>query len=143
MKSCSILLGRPRHGWLPFEIKVGEYSLSDEASDLGLNLIDQFVTMLDNVRVNREAECYFYLEPSAYFLRLEPGMDKISLIIQFIDDFDTSDDPKRETLFHASIDKRQFETAVTEVLKRFRQYEFGGDDWPLPKNWDRLERLQY
>ena len=141
MKSFNIFLGRPRYGWLLFEIKVGEYSFQNEASDLGLNVIDQFVSMLDNVKINREAECYFYLEPSSYFLRLEPCMDTMSLIIQFVDDFEACDDLKRETLFHASIDRRQFETAITEVLKAFRQYEFEDDDWPLPENWDRLERL--
>jgi hypothetical protein len=142
MESFSIFLGRPRHGWLPFEIKVGEYSVSDEASDLGLNVIDQLVSMLDNVKINREAECYFYLEPSAYFLKLEPCMDATTLTIQFVDNFDESEDPKRVTLVHASIDRRQLQSAITEVLKGFRQYEFEDYDWPLPENWHRLEGLR-
>lgn len=142
MESFSIFLGRPRHGWLPFDIKLGEYSVSDKASDLGLNVIDQLVSMLDNVMINREAECYFYLEPSAYFLKLEPCMDAMKLTIQFVDNFDESEVPKRVTLVHASIDRRQLQNAITEVLKGFRQNEFEDYDWPLPENWDRLEGLR-
>ena len=138
MESFILILGKPRQGWLPFEIKVGAYSVSNEASDLGLNLIDQLVIMLDNVKANREAECYFYLEPSAYFLKFEPCMDAMTMTIQFVDNIDESEDPKRVTLVHASIDRRQLQSAITEVLKGFRQYEFEDDDWPLPENWDRL-----
>ena len=141
MKSVNIILETPRHGWLPFTVKVGEYSISNEASDLGLNVIDQFVAMLDRLETKQTAECYFYLEPSAYVLRLDPGVDDLSLIVEFVEDFDTSDEAKRVILYQAPIDSREFKTVIIEALKAFRHYEFANDDWPLPENWERLEKL--
>ena len=143
MQPFSINLGTPRHGWLPFTIKVGDYSLSGEASDLGLNVIDQLISMVGNLVNNKAAECYFYLEPAAYFLKLEPTEDTTMLKIQFVDDFDTSDNQGAETLNRTKIDSDELCKALIDALKGFRKNELADDDWPITDNWDLLNGLEY
>ena len=141
MLSVNITLGSPRNGWLPFNIKVGDYSLSDEASDLGQNVIDQLIDMVINLRSNQAAECYFYLEPCAYFLKAEPNTDTTLLKVQFVDDFDSKDNDTPETLHRAQVNTHEFTNALIEALRGFRQHKFGDDDWPPPEKSDFLNTL--
>ena len=141
MQSVKFQLGKPHHGWLPFDINFGNFSFSDEASDLGLNAIDQLIDMVSNLKAKQESECYFYLEPGVYFLKTRPNESTTILKVQFLDDFDLDKNQIPKTLFESEFNTNELTNALIEALIVFRQMEYQESDWPKPEKSEILNSL--
>ena len=133
MQSVSLILGKPIAGWLPVDIEAGDFNLSLEASDLGLKVIDQLIDVVNSLQLNQASECYFYLEPSAYLLKLRPDADIAILQIEYTEDFDIKEDQIYELLFQCEINPAEFATSLSKILHGFLSSDYPESDWPTPK----------
>ncbi|RYE54198.1 MAG: hypothetical protein EOP48_12815 [Sphingobacteriales bacterium] len=141
MQSISVTFGRPRVGWLPVQIKSHDFQLSFDASDLGLNVIDQLTDMLEQLDLGRGSECYFYLEPGAYLLNIEPASDSAILQIQFVEDFNNRDISTPKTKFQIEINLMEFRMSLRNALRSFQNFVYGEEDWPTPEKTTLLFKL--
>ena len=141
MQSVSLILGRPSVGWLPVEIKVNGFHLSFDASDLGLNVIDQLTEMVMQLDDGRASQCYFYLEPGAYILNVEPGSNHVILQIQFVEDFNHQDISTPETKFQSEITLSEFRISLRNALRAFQDFNYETEDWPAPEKSALLSQL--
>ncbi|HYH15092.1 MAG TPA: hypothetical protein VD794_07730 [Flavisolibacter sp.] len=141
MQSVNINLGKPNVGWLPIDILASDFKLSFEASDLGLNVLDQLADMVIGLDNNRAAECYFYLEPGAYVLKTKPSSDIVDLQIEFTEDFDMKDDQVFEPVFHAEVNASEFRKSLINTLQVFLNIDYPESDWPSPEKSTILKQL--
>lgn len=141
MQSVSLRLGRPSVGWLPVEIKANDFHLSFDASDLGLNVIDQLADMVSQLDGRKAAQCYFYLEPGAYLLTVEPVSKFAVLQIQFVEDFNNQDISSPETKFQKEIDLTEFRLTIRNALRAFQYFDYEEQDWPKPENSALINQL--
>ncbi|RYE38965.1 MAG: hypothetical protein EOP48_26350 [Sphingobacteriales bacterium] len=141
MQSSILILGKPSVGWLPVEIRVNDFHLSFDASDLGLNVIDQLAEMLTRLDVGQASQCYFYLEPGAYILNVEPVSNRAVLRIEFVEDFNNQDISSPETKFKSEINLIEFRTSIRNALRAFRDFDYEMEDWPTPEKNALLSQL--
>ena len=141
MQSTSLILSKPSAGWLPVEIKVNGFQLTLDASDLGVNVIDQLAEMVAQLAEGKAAQCYFYLEPEAYILKVEPILNLAVLQIQFVEDFNNQDISTTETKLQTEINLSQFQTSLRNALRSFLDFKYGSEDWPAPEKNALLSRI--
>ena len=141
MQSVSLKLGRPSAGWLPIEIKIGDFDCSFEASDLGLNIIDQMVDMVSNLNTGKNSQCYFYLEPGAYIMDVELKSDVAILQMQFVEDFNHQDISVSETQFRGEVSQTAFRTSLLSALQAFDNFNYEVTDWPIPEKSILLKQI--
>lgn len=130
MQSVKLILGKPKAGWLPVGIYTDNYKLSIEASDLGYNVIDQLIDLLLKLENTEDAECYFYLEPSAYILKVKPVSDFSTLQIQYLEDFDSKENQNNQIMFHCIVSSSDFKKSIIDTLKNFLHTDYSETDWP-------------
>jgi hypothetical protein len=70
-----IELGEPRHGWLPITVKLGEYELSERASHVLNDPVEELIDWGAFVRdgVSGFRRVCLWLEPAAYALDVRPA----------------------------------------------------------------------
>jgi hypothetical protein len=141
MQLVSLILGKPNVGWLPVEIRVNDFQLSFDASDLGLNVIDQLVEMIKQLDDGQASRCYFYLEPGAYILNVEPASNHAALQIQFVEDFNHRDISTPDIKFQNEINLSDFRISLRNALRAFHGFDYETEDWPLPKKSALLSQL--
>jgi len=141
MQKTVFTFGRPISGWLPVKIKVNDFQLEFEVSDLGLNVIDQLAEMVLKLESNLNSQCYFYLEPAAYVVVVEPEFEIALLRIKFVSEFDNEDISETKILLEQRIDLSIFKMSVIKALRDFQNLEYEQDDWPLPKDPEQLHRV--
>jgi hypothetical protein len=141
MQSVSLTLGVPFVGWLPVEIKAHDFQLSCDASDLGLNVIDQLALMTKQLDDGQSSECYFYLEPGAYILTVDVVSNIALMQIQFVEDFNNQDISDPETKYKNEIDLVEFRKSLRNALRNFKDFEYGDENWPAPENYSLLDQL--
>lgn len=141
MESLNIILGKPSAGWLPVDISATGFDLSFEASDLGLNVIDQLVDVAVKLGNKQAVECYFYLEPEAYTLKFRPASNTIDFQIEFTEDFDLKDDPISKIIFYSKINCSEFRKSLIGSLRMFQDINYSEKDWPSPKKTTLLKQL--
>ncbi len=140
-QSVSITLKTPKFGWLPVEIITSDFNLSFEASDLGLNVIDQLTDMVISISNNQASKCYFYLEPSAYLISLSSFPDKAILQISFLEDFDDNENHISEKVYECEINPSEFRASIITALQDFLSFDYSIDDWPEPEKKELLNNL--
>ena len=141
MQSVILKLDKPSVGWLPVEIKGGDFCLSFDSSDIGLNVIDQIAEMIMQLDKGQPSHCYFYLEPGAYLLDVEPISDLAFLKIQFVEDFNHQDISTPTTKFNNEINLSEFRTSLLNALRDFIGFDYEAEDWPIPEKTVLLGQL--
>jgi hypothetical protein len=120
---------------------VNDFHLEFEASDLGLNVIDQLAEMVLKLESGLKSQCYFYLEPAAYVVVVEPKFEIVLLRIEFVSEFDNDDISETKILLEQEIDLSIFRVSLIKALQDFQNLAYEQNDWPLPKNPGQLHRV--
>jgi hypothetical protein len=76
-----LVFGQPEHGWLPLTLRVDEFELALDVSDVPINPLDELCNSLCLVLKGGEASVWWHLEPAWYQFHLEPKLSEVVLSI--------------------------------------------------------------
>lgn len=89
-EKLKIEFGQPEHGWLPVNLRHGDFELKFEASDVPINPIDQLISGIRQITKGISTEVWWHLEPAGYYFDFDKTGDKYNLRIAFAKN-DTAD----------------------------------------------------
>jgi hypothetical protein len=78
-----IEFGQPEHGWLPVNLRHGDFELQFMASDVPINPIDLLTSAIREITKGITTEVWWHLEPEGYYFDFEKDGDEYKLKISF------------------------------------------------------------
>jgi hypothetical protein len=82
-EKLKIEFGQPEHGWLPVDMRHGDFELNFEASDVPINPIDQLISGIRQITKGISTEVWWHLEPAGYYFDFDIKGDEYNLRISF------------------------------------------------------------
>lgn len=141
-KSISITFGTPKHGWLPVDLYYGDYSISFEASDVLNNPVNELCETILSLQNNKAGEIIWWLEPGAYFFRIEKKELNFILIISETHDLHSDNgEVERKLITTITGDYKQIVVPLKSAIKRFCAQIYEEKHWPYSCDKNKLNRL--
>jgi hypothetical protein len=82
-EKLKIEFGQPEHGWLPVNVRHGDFELKFEASDVPINPINQLISGIRQITRGMATEIWWHLEPAVYYFDLDSKGNQYNLRISF------------------------------------------------------------
>ena len=118
-------LGNPENGWIPIELKIADFELEFNASNIPENPTDKLCESLILALNGIETEICWNLEPECYFFELKPSGKVINLIISESNEISES----RKRIYKLNGDFESVILPLYRSLKKFNTLEFNEMDW--------------
>jgi hypothetical protein len=136
----SIVLGTPRHGWLPVDFHFNDFHLDFTASDSLNNPTEELYDAVTNLKDNEVRRTTWWLEPAAYFFDFERKGQVITLTIIKTDDLQTETAEKTQLIVITGDDKEILEP-FRLVLKQFSSKTYEENHWPYSLDENKIKDL--
>lgn len=139
-KLFSIILGTPKHGWLPVDFHYNDFHYNDfhldfAASDVLNDPIEELYNVVTKLQNNEVKRITWWLEPGAYFFDFEKKGQVVTLTIIETDDLH-SETAENKHLIAIAGDEKEIIEPFRIVLRQFSSQTYEENHWPynLAKN---------
>ncbi len=135
-----IEIGKPKHGWLPIEVRLPNFELIFGASDVLNDPLQELLDGMIDLNSGRSAKIVFWLEPSAYFFRFERLDAKYTLTISETNYMNDIDDVG-EIIKVIQGNYKQIIFPIVNTLVEFSTYSYENEHWPSALDLRKLEQV--
>jgi len=125
MNKVHLILGNPKNGWLPIELKSTDFELEFNASNIPENPTDKLCESLILAINGIETEICWNLEPECYFIELKPN----GKVIDFIISKSGRITENRNLIYKLTGDFESLILPIYRSLKKFNSLDFDKADW--------------
>lgn len=124
-RKIELNLGNPKAGWLPIELKSGDFELEINTSNIPENPTDKLCESLILAMDGIETEICWNLEPECYFFELKHSGKEIELNISKSGRIKGN----RNLIYKLTGDFESVILPMYRSLKKFNTLEFDKADW--------------
>ena len=135
-EKIKIEFGLPEHGWLPVDLRHGEFELKFMASDVPVNPIDQLISGISQITKGITAEVWWYLEPEGYYLNFDTKGVEYNLRISFA----KNDTAAKELLYETQGEYEDIVMPFYRSIKNFFTQTIEESHWPKTDK-NKIEKL--
>lgn len=136
----SIVLGNPKHGWLPVDFHYNDFHLEFTASDVLNDPIEELFKVLTKLGDNEIRRITWWLEPVAYFFDFERKGQIITLTIIETDDLH-NESCEEKKLMQITGDENEIFRPFRSVLNQFSSQTYDENHWPYKLDKMKIEDL--
>lgn len=134
-KLFSIVLGKPKHGWLPVDFHYKDFLLEFAASDVLNDPTEELYNVVTSLQDHKVKRTTWWLEPGAYFFDFKRKGQIITLTIIETDDLHNETSENKQIITITGGEKEILEP-FRFALKQFSSQTYEENHWPynLGKN---------
>ncbi|RYC51508.1 hypothetical protein [Flagellimonas olearia] len=125
VKKLKLVFGNPENGWLPTELKFGDFELNFSASNIPENPINKLCSSLILALNGIESEIIWNLEPQYYIFEFRPRTRDISILISKSEDITEYRNP----VYELAGDYESIILPIYRGIKKFNALESDKVDW--------------
>lgn len=138
--SISIVLGTPKHGWLPVDFHYKDFHLEFAASDVLNDPIEELYEIVTKLQDDEVKRTTWWLEPAAYFFDFEKKGQIITLTIIETDDLHNETAENTQLLIITGDEKGVIEPFRNE-LRQFSSHTHEENHWPYNLDKNKIKDL--
>ncbi len=133
-------LGTPDHGWLPVELRYGDFYLSIDASDVPNDPLEALLLVVTQLKSNEQRRVTWWLEPAAYFFDFTKIGEE--LVLQVLQTNDLNQERAEEQqLIKIKGTAREILRPFRAALKQFYNITYEEKHWPYPPDKNKIANL--
>jgi hypothetical protein len=141
-ESLFISFGKPEHGWLPVDLSFDDYSINFQASDVLNDPINELCETILGLQENKGGEITWWLEPGAYFFRIEKkDLDFALTISETYDLHPDNREVERKLIKTITGDYNQIVVPFKYAIKQFSAQIYEVKHWPYSCDKNKLNSL--
>ena len=136
----SIVLGTPKHGWLPVDFHYKDFHLDFAASDVLNDPTEELFNAVTELQDNEVKRTTWWLEPASYFFDFERKGQSIVLTIIETDDLNDESAANRQ-LIKITGDNNEIFVPFRNALKQFSSQTYEENHWPYNLDKNKIKDL--
>jgi hypothetical protein len=125
-EKLKIVFGQPEHGWLPVDLRHGDFQLQFMASDVPVNPIGLLISAIRQITKGMETEVWWHLEPEGYYFNFDRAGDEYKLRISFA----TRDTADKELIYETQGQYEEIVMPFYRSIKSFFTQPIYEPHWP-------------
>ena len=135
-KKVQIEFGLPEHGWLPVDLRHGDFELNFVTSDVPVNPIDQLISGIRQITKGIKAEVWWHLEPEEYYFDFDMKGAEYNLRIFFV----KNERAEKELIYETQGEYEDIVMPFYRPIKNFLTRTIEEPHWPKTDR-NEIEKL--